>query len=283
MIQLHNILVDGSKDRPMLADVYFKSDQKKKPIIIFVHGFKGFKDWGHFNMIGKSLANAGFIFYKFNFSYNGSGLKAPSDFTDLEAFGQNNFSIELDDLGKMIDFSLNNSIVPKIESDLQKVYLIGHSRGGGIAILKTAEDSRITKLVTWASVAEFGRYWSKEVMQRWKDNGVMSIRNGRTNQDMPLYFQLYENYFENLERLNIPRNAASINNPWLIVHGTNDEAVPIEAAKELHSLNDDSKLRIVVNGNHTFGGRHPWNLQTLSEDMDQVLKDTIHFFNGNNQ
>lgn len=56
-------------------------------------------------------------------------------------YGNNNFSIELDDLGLVIDYI--ESAAGQYEGNKNEIYLIGHSRGGGIAILKTYEDSRI--------------------------------------------------------------------------------------------------------------------------------------------
>ena len=76
------------------ADARFIQNGEPKPIILFVHGFKGFKDWGAFNLIADYFAEAGFVFIKMNFSHNGLSLEEDYYFEDLEAFGQNNFSIE---------------------------------------------------------------------------------------------------------------------------------------------------------------------------------------------
>ena len=277
MIKQHNIKISGSKDKPILLDAYYINNENPKPIVIMVHGFKGFKDWGHFNVIAHKLAEAEFVVVKFNFSHNGTTDYAPNEFADLEAFGQNNFSIELNDLGNVVDIVLSGDVISLKEISKKSVSLIGHSRGGGISILRAAQDNRISKLITWASVAEFGRYWNNEVMEKWKKEGVMIVKNARTNQDMPLYYQLYDNYFENYDRLHIPTQAKNVAIPWLIVHGTNDEAVPAEAANELHSLNDNSELILVDDGNHTFGGRHPWKYQNLAKDMQKVADQTIRF------
>ena len=132
--------------RPFLCDVRHVENNKKKPVILFVHGFKGFKDWGHFNRIADFFANKGFTYVKLNLSHNGTTPESPIDFVDLDAFGNNNFSIELDDIGILIDHLFSdNSIIPKNEIDLEKLYLIGHSRGGGLVLLKTAEDERVKK------------------------------------------------------------------------------------------------------------------------------------------
>ena len=51
---------------------------------------------------------SGLNFLKFNFSHNGISLNDHMSFSDLEAFGNNNFSIELEDLESVIDWSKIN-------------------------------------------------------------------------------------------------------------------------------------------------------------------------------
>ena len=280
MKKLHNIKIAGSKDKPILLDIFYQPTGKPKPIVIYVHGFKGFKDWGHFNLIGEQMAMANFVFVKFNFSYNGTTETAQVDFADLEAFGNNNFSIEMDDLGLVMDYIVKSNEISDAELDKDQLNLIGHSRGGGIAILKAAEDKRVQKLITWASVSEYGHFWSKVVMQKWKEEGVLITKNGRTKQDMPLYYQLYDNYFSNQDRLHIPTNAQKLTLPWLIIHGTEDEAVPLSSAEALHGYNSRSKLLTIENGTHTFGGKHPWSALTLAPEMEEVIKNTVDFLSG---
>src|SRR6478735_4925780 len=93
---LKNIPITGSADKTILLDVFYKKNAQAKPIVIFSHGFKGFKDWGHFNFIGERFAEEGAVFVKFNFSHNGTTVEDPLNFGDLEAFGNNNFSKELE-------------------------------------------------------------------------------------------------------------------------------------------------------------------------------------------
>ena len=55
--------------RKFRADATFLPDDHAKPVILFNHGFKGFKDWGPFNLMASKFAEAGFVFIKMNFSY----------------------------------------------------------------------------------------------------------------------------------------------------------------------------------------------------------------------
>lgn len=262
-----------------MGDVYYKKDGLKKPVLIFSHGFKGFKDWGPFDLVADKFVEAGFVYVKFNFSHNGTTVDHPVDFADLEAFGNDNLSIEMDDLGVVIDWVFSNRFpVSSNEFDLEKLYLLGHSRGGGISILKSKEDARVKKVSTWGSPNEFSKYWSEEELEKIKREGIAFIGNARTKQMMPIKWQMYENYFANLSRLFVPDAVKQMQIPLLIVHGTKDETIPVEAAIEMSQWNNKSELVLLENSNHNFGGKHPYNENALTNDLETAVKATIEFF-----
>ena len=104
MLISKSFIIKGSRDKEILLDISFTRNNFKKQIVIFSHGFKGFKDWGPFNEMAKSFANENLFFIKFNFSHNGTSIEDPYNFVDLESFGNNNFSLELDDLNYIINW-----------------------------------------------------------------------------------------------------------------------------------------------------------------------------------
>ncbi|HLP50419.1 MAG TPA: alpha/beta hydrolase [Chitinophagales bacterium] len=274
-----NLILQSKHGRPFLVDVYYKKDGQPKPVVIFSHGFKGFKDWGPFDMVADKFAEAGFIYVKFNFSHNGTTVDHPMDFADLEAFGNDNLSIEMDDLGGVIDWVCSPEFVAvenKVPS--QSVYLMGHSRGGGISILKAQEDNRVKKLCTWASVNEFSKYWTQEELEKIKRDGVVFVGNARTKQQMPIKWQMYENYFANLPRLFVPDAVKALTIPFLIIHGTDDETIPYAAALEMHQWNRKAELFLLEHSNHNFGGKHPYTDGKLTEDLEDAVNETIQFF-----
>jgi dipeptidyl aminopeptidase/acylaminoacyl peptidase len=275
MQQLKNILIAGSKEKPILLDCFFNQDSEAKPIVIFSHGFKGFKDWGHFNSVAEQFAEAGFVFIKFNFSHNGTTPGDPLHFSDLEAFGNNNYTIELDDLKKVIDWSLSAEAL-KHEVDPNKLYLLGHSRGGGITLLKAGEDQRVKKVVTWAAVSDLMRN-KQRTIETWKRDGVVYAKNARTKQSMPLYYQFYENQVANKERLNIHHALKRFEIPLLVIHGTSDEAVPFHDAEDIVKSAKHGRLVKLEGADHTFGVKHPFEGH-LNEQAKEVLEKTILFF-----
>ncbi len=279
---LKNQIIDGSAGKPILIDSFFKENNIKKPIVIFAHGFKGFKDWGTFNKMAEFFAEKDFIFIKFNFSFNGGTIEQPIGFPDLESFSLNTFTKELDDLGLVIDFVEKDNSVPDKEKDINRVYLIGHSRGGGISILKANEDSRVKKIVAYASVCDYGSRFPKEgapELQAWKENKRVYIKNSKTNQQMPLDYSFYEDFINNEERLTIKYACHNLNKPLLIIHGDDDPTVNVNEAECLNEWTVNSELLIVRGADHTFNIIHPWGDRAFSNEMNIALDKMITFFN----
>ncbi|HMQ70136.1 MAG TPA: alpha/beta fold hydrolase [Ignavibacteria bacterium] len=261
------------------TDLRYKDSNVKFPLVILCHGFKGFKDWGCFPYMMDKLAEDGNFCVSFNYSYNGTGDKVDeqSDFTRLDLFAKNTFSRELDDLGSVIDYFCDNKIASEYDYDTGDITLIGHSRGGGIAILKTAEDKRIKKLITLSTVNNFDRY-SDALKTKWKEAGFFEVMNSRTNQMMRMDYTLMEDLENNPERLDIKKAITKITVPVLFIHGEQDITVDYSNSEDLYSrrnevhpdLKDSTKLGIIKNTGHTFGAVHPFAGTTAA--LDNVIK-----------
>lgn len=278
MKKIRNIRIKGKHEKDILADLFFTENKLKKDVVIFCHGYKGYKDWGAWDQVAEKFARNNFFFVKMNFSHNGGTPEQPIDFPDLEAFGNNNFIKELDDLKTVMDWLSSQEIAPG-EMNSVKLSLIGHSRGGGIVLLKASEDPRVQQVATWAGVSDFGsRFPVGKALEEWKKNGVAYVHNGRTKQEMPHYFQFFTSFKENEARLNIENAVSRLNIPYLIVHGDQDETVPIEEARNLNSWGKGSKLEIIKGGNHTFGSSQPWSAESLPEHLEAAAQATIDFF-----
>jgi len=255
---------------------YTESSDGRKPLVILCHGFKGFKDWGCFPYIMERIAAEGNFAVSFNFSYNGVGddEKDQGDFTRLDLFAKNTFSRELDDLGSVIKYLIEHK--NEFDYDSDNLTLIGHSRGGGIAILKTAEDKRINRLIVLASVNSFNRY-SEVLKSKWKEAGYFEVLNSRTNQMMRMNYTLVEDLEKNIERLDIQKAIEKINVPTLIIHGTQDITVDYSNGEDLFSRSNKEKTEIVLidNTGHTFGAVHPY--QGTTEALEKVITLILSF------
>lgn len=271
-----NILINGKHNKPILLDVYL-SKEKTQHTLVFCHGFKGFKDWGTFHLLAEFFAENGVNCVKFNFSHNGSTPQQPDELTDLDAFGNNNFTKELDDLECILDWMDSQNDFPALKTSNHLTFM-GHSRGSGTAIVKASEDNRIDKVISFAGVSNFSaRFIDEKTYQYWKKTGVIHVENTRTKQQLPLYYQIAEDIHNNPKRLNIERAAKSLHKPHLIIHGTEDAAVPLEEALAVNSWSEKSELIIVEGADHVFNVKHPWNEESLPEAYSNILKDCLKF------
>ena len=274
---IKNNIIDGKHQKPIVTDVFYKETHQPKKVVVFCHGYKGFKDWGAWNLMAEQFAKAGFFFIKFNFSHNGGTLENPIDFPDLEAFGNNNYTKELDDLESVLDW-ISSEKKFRNEVDLNDISIIGHSRGGGIVLLKANEDTRVKKVITLAAVCDLGKRSSTiGDLENWKKTGVKYVVNGRTKQNMPHFYQFYEDFKQNEARLNIENAVKNLKIPQLIIHGNNDDAVFINEAENLLKWNANAQLEIIENANHVFNISHPWEKEHFSLEMEKVAQLCIDF------
>jgi len=275
-----NEYINGSNGRPIVYDFLYDKKITKSPVVIFCHGYKGFKDWGAWPLLAKTLASTGVAFFKFNFSFNGGTLENPIDFPDLKAFSMNNYSKELSDLKSVVDWVYSEHKGNEA-LDTNNLVLMGHSRGGGISTIYASEDKRIKKLVTLAGVSNFeSRFPKGKALNDWKSNILYYVRNTRTNQDMPHSFQFYKDFLANKNRLTISNAAKKLTVPHLIIHGDDDKAVNFNEAKELKTWSQNSVLFKIKGANHVFGAKHPWCKVKLPVDLAIVYSKIVDFINN---
>ena len=148
-------------------------------------------------------------------------------------------------------------------------------------MLKSNEDRRVKKVISWASPSNFlERLPKKEKLAKWKELGVAYIYNGRTKQNMPMYFQFYENCIKFAKRLNIQNAVSKMSIPHLIVHGSDDPTVLISEAVNIKSWNANTHLHVINGANHVLGGFHPYDLEKFPKYLQEAIDVTIKFLKG---
>jgi len=253
------------------VDVRRLRGRDPKTAVVVVHGFKGFKDWGFFPWTCEQLALAGHLAVSFNFSLNGVAV-SQADFSDLDAFGRNTPSREMDDLHWVVDQTAAGAFgAPPPE----RICLLGHSRGGGSCIVAAAERDDLAALATWAAISTFRR-WSAEQDADWNRDGVTYVLNARTGQNMPLGRSLRDDIESNADRLDVLAAAGRVRAPWLLVHGAEDETVPVEEARLLEAQSSEAALEIVEGAGHTFEAGHPMGPPPLA--LQEAAKRTLRHF-----
>jgi pimeloyl-ACP methyl ester carboxylesterase len=278
MKKFENQVLRQEGKKPIVYDVFYKETSHKKPVVVFCHGYKGFKDWGAWNLVAEQFAEAGFFFLKFNFSHNGGTVSQPIDFPDLNAFSKNTYTLELEDINRVLNFLAHSNSYAE-EADSALISLIGHSRGGGIVLLAASENPNIEKVITWAGVSDYKRRFNigSREFETWKAHGVKYVENGRTKQLMPHLYRFYEDFEQNENRLTIATAVENLSQPLLIVHGSEDSTVPINEAEQLAAWSDNATLQIIQGANHVFGSKHPWNEITLPPQLMEVVRNSIGF------
>ncbi len=263
----------GADDGPLRDDVRTAEGGSGRPAVVVCHGFKGFKDWGFFPHLASRIARAGFTAVSFNFSGSGVGPDGER-FTEPERFGHATLSNDLEDLNAVCSALLEGTLVEDL-TQRTALGIFGHSRGGGVAILYAAEQPACRALVTWAAIAETLR-WDTETIERWRSKGKMDVVNTRTGEVLPLYRDALDDIEAHRdEKLNVIRAAATIDIPWLIIHGDQDESVTPSDGRRLHEAAHGAlrELKLIPGGGHTFGARHPWAGSTA--ELDDAMDGTV--------
>lgn len=275
MIKIRNQVIYNEGKRPIIYDAYYTEENTPKPVVIFCHGYKGFKDWGAWHLVAEEFAKAGFFFLKFNFSHNGGTVENPIDFPDLEAFSENTYTKELDDVQRVLE-----ELKQYKAADSSQTYIIGHSRGGGLALLAAELHDNILKTSTWAGVSDFAARFHEgtDAFEQWKKTGITYVENVRTKQQLPHKFSFYEDFAANKEAYTIERAVRETQKPLLIIQGTEDPAVVMAEAESLNKWAPKAKLHVIEGADHGFQTKHPWKEDTLPKEMKEVIRETIHFF-----
>jgi alpha-beta hydrolase superfamily lysophospholipase len=262
---------DRGDDAPLIIRGEARLPADAKGSVIICHGFKGFAHFAFFPYLADKLAEAGFRAITFDFSGSGIG-EDRENFTNPYAFTHNTFFQEMDDLDAVVAEA-------RVHDWIEGGYgVMGHSRGGGIAILHAAQEASVKALVTWAAISNVNR-WPADVIAGWRQNGFIDIANARTGQIIPLSRNILHEVEEFGDtKLNIAAAASRVRAPWLILHGETDETVSVGEAQRLAGVSSGT-LSVIRDANHTFGGKHP--LTEIPPTLEQVTRETVDFFEKN--
>ncbi|MBU0941260.1 MAG: alpha/beta hydrolase [Flavobacteriaceae bacterium] len=279
MILNKSLVIEGASQQKMAIDLSYAESKEQKGIIIFCHGLKGFKDWGCWQMVADYFVDNGFAFLKFNFSHNGLGLEDSNDFDQLDKFAVNTLGKEMEDIKSVEEFVVSKlpTIVPNIDTDT--IFIIGHSKGGVSALLYCSQyKTKIKKVCTWASPFDFHRSWDSKFRSKWRADGVQYIKNARTNQMMPLDIAVLDDLESNEQKYSLAIASKKLLIPYLIIQGTNDQAVKMDEFNLLKKHFTKAKQHVIEGANHVFGGSHPYVEKELPIHTHELVSETKTFF-----
>ena len=241
------------------------------PCVIVLHGFKGFMDWGFFPEVSRRLALAGFVAVSFNASGSGIG-EHPTELTDEAGFARHTFTRELEDIERVADLARGLEGV-----DPERMGLLGHSRGGGMALVHAVEAASYGAVVTWSAIDSVDRF-DESIKERWRRQGYLLVHNARTGQDHRLDLEVLLDAERNRDRLDVLAACRRSSTPTLVVHGTADESVEPAAAERIAAALPPGvgRLLAIPEAGHTFGARHP--MREVPAALERALRASVAHF-----
>jgi uncharacterized protein len=198
-------------------------------IVVIGHGVTANKDRPFVVALAEGLAKAGIPAIRISFAGNGaSGGR----------FSQCTISKEVDDLGVLLDAVHD-----------RRVCYVGHSMGGAVGVLRAARDPRIKALVSLAGMVHTKAFAEREFGMVKPGEGFMW-----DDPNCPLS----QEYMDDMAQIGTVINEApKVRVPWLLIHGTEDDVVPISDSREIFARANEPKQLIELPGaNHVFAGDH---------------------------
>jgi len=245
------------------------------PTVLVVHGFKGFLRWGFFPELQDRLARAGYLAVAVNLSGSGVGEDLET-FDEDQAFFDSTPSRDVEDLERVLA-AIHAGQIRGARAD--SLAIIGHSRGGGSALLHAERSGAYRAVVTWASVAETNRF-DRPSIERWRRDGLLEVMNSRIGKKHRMGLGWLEDAEQNAAALDIIAACRRSRTPSLLIHGDADQAVPHMDMERLHAAFKPGLAQslLIPGAGHTFGAVHPW--QGSTPQLEQALQSTLAFLSS---
>jgi uncharacterized protein len=220
--------------------------QQPVPAAILFHGFTGTKVEPHrlFVKISRALEARGVASFRFDFL--GSG-ESDGNFEDMTVSG------EVEEAHAILDFVRTD---PRIQTD--RVSLIGLSMGGLVASLVAGDRPQdVHKLVLMAPAGTMFELVQQMVMAHQVDLARTEVFDHGGD-------LVGRRFAEDLAQLEVFGRAGRYTGEVLILHGSRDDVVPVEAAYryQRESYGGRARLHIIEGADHTFN-KHEWEQEVI--------------------
>ncbi|PKM83767.1 MAG: hypothetical protein CVU88_01315 [Firmicutes bacterium HGW-Firmicutes-13] len=207
-------------------------EKKKFPAVCFCHGIPGKKrvegtPGSGYEDIARRFREEGFAAFIFNFRGTGDS--------------EGNFDLLswTEDLAAIVNFITN---LPEVDD--RKINLIGFSGGGAAALYHAVRNAGINSVILGACPAHFDFLINEnnleEVLKNSRDLGIIRDLNYPPDALKWMNRVLSLRPEKEISRLS-PR-------PVLIIHGMEDELVPVSHAHQLHKAAFEPKELILIEG-----------------------------------
>jgi pimeloyl-ACP methyl ester carboxylesterase len=255
------------------------------------------------------LATEGFITINIDFEYNGIISENPVEF-DSDRFSMNTVSREFENASSILELlnslhnaEKNNLIFNNYSSysvelkELQEfktdilqrwngeINLVGHSRGGGIALLAANRYNFVKKIALLAPIGYFDRYTDR-LKAKWRNDKWLEFNDIMSKQQLRINASYIDDLDENKSEYDLLKIAENLSNPILIIHGENDLSVPVSESKELYNsfkkieqnIRTNRNFVLLKKANHLFNINHPFEksnsyLDEVCDLLNNFLKE----------
>lgn len=225
-----------------------EGENKKAPIVIIYHGFCGDKMGPHFMFVKlcRNLEALGIASIRFDFS--GSG-ESDGEFIDMT------LGTEISEANNILDYVENLDFVDK-----EKIGILGFSMGGAIAsVIAGDRKDEINTLCLWSPAGNMDKIilsdtYVGDKLDDFLENGNFDVEG----------LLLGKNFIDDIKDIKIYDRAACYKKKSIIIHGNEDEVVPLTASKKyLEIYGDNSRLNIIEGANHIYE-KNSWEREVIA-------------------
>ncbi len=259
--------IPGSDGQPIYGNTHWPTEQARGALIC-CHGFKGYKDYGFLPMLCEQAALQGLVAMRFNFSHSGMTNNTET-FERPDLFEKDRWGRQIEDLQYVFENDKRIATLPRV--------VFGHSRGGvtGTLFAGRIKPPSLVGMIN-AAAPDYACKMDDLVRDQIRAEGRLLSPSGRTGQK--LYVGL--DWLEEIERdpdLFDPILAATkVDCPMLILHGDQDETVPLDCAHNLHqSATPNSEKAIIEGANHVFNCPNPMPVDTPTDQCTPQTRELI--------
>ncbi len=244
------------------------------PLAIFVHGFTISCEWGFWPELARRLAATGIASLRFNASGDGFGADLRT-VEAIEAVAVNTYGKELVDLASVRAF-----VEGRHDVDARRTALVGHSRGGAVALLHARDDVRYRALVLWAASDKLLRF-NPSRKALWRARGSIDVTHFALDRRVPLSRDAIDEVESDPARFDVLAAMASLASPVLVMHGAMDRAISVGCAHAIAraARHARSRLLILDDAGHSFGARDPLpgSPRDFPARLTRLLDETVAF------
>ncbi len=264
----------GAAGKPIRGTTHLP-DADAAGAVIFMHGFKGYKDYGFLPHVGATLAAAGWIVHRVSASHSGMG-HGHGDF-DETLFRADTWSRTVEDL-QFLASAVDRGV---LAGDGRGTVLMGHSRGGAAVLTaagRHAGDGSLGALRGVVSLSAPARLngLDEAAAATLLETGVLDSPSSRTGQALQVGAAWLQEQLDDPAGHDLPALMNAVHAPMLLVHGADDLTVPASNAVTLAQCAPDRvQVYLVEGADHVFNTPNPFAMTAAASnelaDAEQAI------------